>query len=237
MKRIFKYEYYKLFHSYSWVYAILICIVAACITNYVIAGAPQSSYVYGVAFEYFIPQLILAAIPIFIASGLRGGKIKIELLSGEKRYKLFIAKTLVYYFTQFIVVNIYLLVLTFLNIKGVGQATINGENSFVYFLRSASIGMTYCFMLSTVLLFVSVLFRNPIVTIIADIILIVIEFVLKSTVDWRVADKVVPSLIIEQMIKKTNDKLVILSFTLMIVVISVSFYISSLLAYCKRDYK
>ena len=236
MKRIFKYEYYKLFHSYSWVYAILICIVAACITNYVIAGAPQSSYVYGVAFEYFIPQLILAAIPIFIASGLRGGKIKIEFLSGEKRYKLFIAKTLVYYFTQFIVVNIYLLVLTFLNIKGVGQATINGENSFVYFLRSASIGMTYCFMLSTVLLFVSVLFRNPIVTIIADIILIVIEFVLKSTVDWRV-DKVVPSLIIEQMIKKTNDKLVILSFTLMIVVISVSFYISSLLAYCKRNYK
>lgn len=63
------------------------------------------------------------------------------------------------------------------------------------------------------------------------------EFVLKSTVDWRVADKVVPSLIIEQMIQKTNDKLVILSFTLMIVVISVSFYISSLLAYCKRDYK
>lgn len=237
MKRIFKYEYYKLFHSYSWAFAILVCIFAACITNYVIAGEPRSPYVYGVAFDYFIPQLILAAIPIYIASGLRGGKIKIELLSGEKRYKLFIAKTIVYYFTQFIVVNIYLLVLTFLNIKGVGQATINGENSFIYFLRSASIGMTYCFMLSTVLLFVSVLFRNPIVTIIADIVLIVIEFVLKSTVDWRVADKVVPSLIIEQMIQKTNDKLVILSFTLMIVVISVSFYISSLLAYCKRDYK
>lgn len=237
MKRIFKYEYYKLFHSYSWVFAILVCIFAACITNFVIAGEPRSPYVYGVAFDYFIPQLILAAIPIYIASGLRSGKIKIELLSGEKRYKLFIAKTIVYYFTQFIVVNIYLLVLTFLNIKGVGQATINGENSFVFFLRSASIGMTYCFMLSTVLLFVSVLFRNPIVTIIADIVLIVIEFVLKSTVDWRVADKVVPSLIIEQMIQKTNDKLVILSFTLMIVVISVSFYISSLLAYCKRDYK
>lgn len=78
-------------------------------------------------------------------------------------------------------------------------------------------------MLSTVLLFVSVLFRNQIVTIIADIALIVIEFVLKSTVDWRVADKVVPSLIIGQMIHKTNDKLVILSFTLMIVVFQFHF--------------
>lgn len=39
------------------------------------------------------------------------------------------------------------------------------------------------------------------------------------------------------MIHKTNDKLVILSFTLMIVVFSVSFYISSLFVYCNRDYK
>lgn len=238
MKKLLRYEYHKLLYSYSLVYAAIVCIIAACITNFLIAGAPQSPYVYGVAYEFYVPQIISAAVPtVFIADGIRGGKIKTELLSGEKRYKIFIAKSLICFLAQFIVVAFYLLVLTLLNVKGIGEELMTGENSFVYFLRCASIGTTYCFMLSTVLIFASVLFRNPLITITADIILIIIEFMLKSTIDWRIADRIVPSLMIEQLIQKTCDKFVALNFSLMIVVTTILFYILSLIIYCRKNYK
>lgn len=238
MRRLLKYEWLKLRYSYSMIYACLICILSACITNFVIAGVPQSPFIYSVAFEFYIPQMLVFIIPsLFIAGGLRNGKVKTELLSGEKRYKIFIAKTIIYYFALFIIVNVYLLLLTFMNIKGIGIQVINGENSFVYFLRCASVGFVYCFMLSSILLFVSVLFKNPILTAIGSLVLFLIELLLKNVIDLHIADKIIPSLIVEQIIFKNSDATVIAIFVSMIVFVSSVSNVLSLMVYCHRNYK
>ena len=238
MKNLLKYEFYKLKYSYSLIYASLICILLSCVTNFVIAGAPQSPIVYSMAFEFFIPQLLVFSIPsLFIANGIRNGKIKTELLCGAKRPLIFFAKTIVYYFALFVIFNFYILLLTFMNIKDIGVQLINGENSFLFFLRSASIGFAYCFMLSTILLFISVLFTSPTLTSIGSFILFLIEFLAKSTIDWRIADRIVPSLMIEQLILKNADINTIIGFSLMIFLVTVIFYILSIIIYCKKSYK
>lgn len=217
------------------VFSIPACIVAACITNFVIAGAPQSACVYGVAFEHYIPQMVLIAVPTtYIAAELHKEQTNAILPYCEKRYAIFIVKSVIYYVAQFIVVNIYLLVLTLFNINGITQQ-INGEIAIVYFLRSTSIGMAYCFMLSTILLLVSVLSRDTIATIIGDIVLTVVGMVLKSTVNWRISNKCIPCLMMEQLIDKTNNSQIIIRFSLSVIIISIISYISALLIYCNRD--
>lgn len=237
MKKIIKHEHLQFIYSYSLAFSIPICIIAACITNFVIAGAPQSAYVYGVAFEHYIPQMILVTVPTtYIAAGLHKEQTNAELPYSEKRYAVFIAKSVIYYVAQFIVINIYLLVLTLFNINGITQQ-INGEMAILYFLRSTSIGIAYCFMLSTILFLVSISFRNTVTTIIADIALTIVGMILKSTVNWRVANKVIPCLMMEQLIDKTNNNQIIIRFSLSVIIISIMLYISALLIYCNRDNK
>lgn len=238
MKKLLKYEWYRLIYSYALIYACLICIPLACITNFLIAGAPESPHVYGLAFEFYIPQMLAITVPaVFIANGLKKGKIKTELLSGEKRYKIFISKSILFYLAAFIVFNVYIILLTLFNVKGIGIQTIYGENSFVYFLRCASVGFAYYFMISTVLMLVAVLFKSSTLTVIGGISMFLFEFLLRGTVDSDISDKVVPSLIIEQLVAKSADTAVVVGFSLMVVIISVLSYVSAMSVYCKRDYK
>ena len=238
MKNLLKYEWYRLLYSYTLIYACLICFPLACITTFVIAGAPQSPAIYGLAFEFFIPQFLVLVIPIvFIADEQHRGSIKTQLLSGEKRYKIFFAKTLVYYFALFIVFIVYLLIISLMNAKGLGVKIFHNENTFVYFLRCASVGFAYCFMLSTILLFISVFLKKPILTAISDIILFLMEFLLKGVIDWRIADKIVPSLMIEQLIAQTSEVSIIAVFTSLIIFVSFICYILSLIIFCKQTYK
>ena len=238
MKNLLKYELYRLWYSHTLLYAMLICIPLAIISQLVIAGNPQSPAIYGMAFEFFVPQMLVIVVPtLFIAREQKKGIIKTSLLCGQNRIKVFFAKTLIYYFAIFIVFLFYILLLTFINAKGLHIQVIDNENSIIYFLRCTSIGLSYCIMLSTILLTVSIIFKNSTITVVSGIILFCINFFMQATVDWRIADKIVPSAMIEKLMMKTNDMAIMINFILMIILTTTITYIVSFIVFFKRNYK
>ena len=121
--------------------------------------------------------------------------------------------------------------------KGLSLQVIDNEHSAIYFLRCSSIGFSYCIMLSTLLLSVSIIFKNPSVTVVSGIILFCIDFFMQAMVDWRVADRIVPSAMLEAVMTKTDDAAVMTSFILTVTLTTIIAYAVSLIVFYKRDYK
>ena len=92
-------------------------------------------------------------------------------------------------------------------------------------------------MLSTLLLSVSIIFKNPSVTVASGIILFCIDFFMQAMVDWRVADRIVPSAMLEAVMTKTDDAAVMTSFILTVTLTTIIAYAVSLIVFYKRDYK
>ena len=155
----------------------------------------------------------------------------------NNRIKIFISKTLIYYLAVIFVVLFYVLLLTLINAKGLSIKDIGEESSFEYFLRCVSIGLSYCIMLATILLLTSITFKNPIITIISGIFLFLIDFFMQSTVDWRVADKIVPSAMVNELMTKTDDATVIASYVMTVVITTLITYVISMIVFLKRNYK
>lgn len=238
MKNLLKYETYRLWYSYTLLYAILFCFPLAIISQLVIAGNPQSPAIYGMAFEFFVPQMLVIVVPaLFIAREQKKGLIKTSLLCGQNRIKVFFSKTIIYYFTVIFVCLFYVLLLTLFNAKGLHIQIIDNENSVVYCFRCISIGLSYCVMLSTLLLLISIVFKNPIITIISGMVLFFINFFMQATIDWRIADKIVASTMIESLMMKTMDIAVITNYILLITLTTIIAYIASLIVFFKRNYK
>lgn len=178
------------------------------------------------------------AVPtLFIAREQKKGIIKTSLLCGHSRVKVFLAKTTIYYFAVILVFLFYIFLLKLINVKGLSLQVIDNEHSAIYFLRCSSIGFSYCIMLSTLLLSVSIIFKNPSVTVVSGIILFCIDFFMQAMVDWRVADRIVPSAMLEAVMTKTDDAAVMTSFILTVTLTTIIAYAVSLIVFYKRDYK
>lgn len=238
MTNLLKFELNRLWYSYALFYAIPLCIFAACITQFVVAGNPQSPAVFGMSFEFFIPHLLIVTVPtVYVAKGQQKGIVRTSLLSGQNRYKIFVSKALVYFSAIFIVLIFYIILVSLMNAKGMQLQKIADENSFVYFLKCASIGFSYCFMLSSLLFLIAIAFGNAIICLLADLVLFLIDFIMKSTLDWRVSDKIVPSAIMEAIMNDSTDKTIIIHFTLMVII---TFFIAlfiSMVVFRYRNYK
>lgn len=238
MRKLLKFEIYRLWYSYALLYSMLFCIPLAVVSQLVVAANPQSPVIYGYAFEFFVPQMLVIVVPaLFIAREQQKGRIKTSLLCGQSRIKIFISKTLIYYLAVIFVVLFYVLLLTLINAKGLSIKDIGEESSFEYFLRCVSIGLSYCIMLATILLLTSITFKNPIITIISGIFLFLIDFFMQSTVDWRVADKIVPSAMVSELMTKTDDATVIASYVMTVVITTLITYVISMIVFLKRNYK
>lgn len=156
------------------------------------------------------------AVPtLFIAREQKKGIIKTSLLCGHSRVKVFLAKTTIYYFAVILVCLFYIFLLKLINVKGLSLQVIDNEHSAIYFLRCSSIGFSYCIMLSTLLLSVSIIFKNPSVTVVSGIILFCIDFFMQAT----------------------DDAAVMTSFILTVTLTTIIAYAVSLIVFYKRDYK
>lgn len=238
MKKLLKFEIYRLWCSYALVYSILFCIPLAIISQLVVAANPQSPVIYGYAFEFFVPQMLVLTVPVLsIAREQQKGLIKTALLCGQSRIKVFLAKTIVYYLAIIFVVLFYILLLTFFNAKGLSVHSVGAESSFEYFLRCVSIGLSYCIALASLLLFIGIAFKSPLITMASGLIFYFIDFLMQSTVDWRVADKVVLSAMVNELMTKTTDMAVIASYVMTVVLTTLIAYVISMIVFLKKNYK
>ena len=64
-----------------------------------------------------------------------------------------------------------------------------------------------------------------------------IDFLMQSTVDWRVADKVVLSAMVNELMTKTTDMAVIASYVMTVVLTTLIAYVISMIVFLKRNYK
>lgn len=60
---------------------------------------------------------------------------------------------------------------------------------------------------------------------------------MQSTVDWRVADKIVPSAMVNELMTKTDDVTVIASYVMTVVITTLITYVISMIVFLKRNYK
>ena len=68
-------------------------------------------------------------------------------------------------------------------------------------------------------------------------VLFFINFFMQATIDWRIADKIVASTMIESLMMKTMDIAVITNYILLITLTTIIAYIASLIVFFKRNYK
>ena len=238
MKDLLRYEISRLWYSKTLLYSFLVCIPATLIGWALIGGRPGVPQAYNTAFEFFIPQLLVFLVPaLFIAREQRGGMAKISLLSGKSRIQVFTAKALVYYLAITLTFCFYLALIALMN-AGVVSRFKPEPNGFVYFLRYVSVGYAYCIAISSVLLAVAFLFRNPLVSVVSGFGLFVIDFILMSSgMPGRIADIIVPSLLVQQLMTSHPSADAVLSFTLMTVLLTLLGNAAALLVILKKNYK
>lgn len=238
MRKTLRYELYRLHLSNALYYSLFACILVSFITHYVIAGKMESPMVYGVCFEFITPYMLVMLLPgLFIGSELRGGRIKNILLSANSRNAIYFSKMIIYNIAICIIILFYLLIMTFWNIKGLGLQEVDGMNSFVYFLRCFGIGSLFCITVAAVLFLFATIAKNAIIPIVSALGMFFLDMILSANLKWAVAEKIVPSIILQNMMDIDPPKSTVITFFVATVLITVISYGLSLLIFKRRTYK
>ncbi len=176
-------------------------------------------------------------IVIFIGCEFRGGRIKNTLLSANSRESIYFSKVIVYNIVICIIILFYLLIMTLWNIKGLGLQEIEGMSSFLYFLRCFGIGLLFCITISAVLFLFATIAKNAVIPIVGALGMFFLDLILYANLEWAVAVKIVPSIIIQNMMDINPPKSTVITFFVSTTLIIVISYALSLLIFKRRAYK